>query len=222
MPSLKKFKRNEAAKLLSRDDVFATVLVSIGIDLYGDEFFTMESADLYASMEEDLGGRLCEENENKIQAAITAMTTDLFTSNAEVFRSITLALASGDIGEFDDDDDDDKDDDDLDACKLLWALTEVGILTDTPYKKMEAEMSDRIVALFNKVVDAEAEDKSEVPDEVDTIDEALSIPYYRRYVIANVLEMAKQFLHIGADPTTISELLEAHHQSLEAVETDIV
>lgn len=210
------FNQAAAAKLLADDSTFATTLMVLCIDLYGDDVFTDDPVVLFKNLEEDLGGKLSEANEQKLQAAITCITTDLFQTNPQMFNKLCLALNTGDIG-----DEESDDSDDLDACKLLWSLTEVGLLTDQTYEQLEESMSDSVVNAFNEVIDNEAQDLEEVDDDVDTIEEALSTPYYKRYVVANILELARQLLSIGANQQVVAELLAEHRQSLESIQTEI-
>lgn len=207
--STTQFNKSVAANMLGDDSTFATCLVSLAMDLYGDEAFSEDSLVVMKNMEDDLGGTFCEENENKLNAALAAATTDLFHRNPNVFNKIVLALNDGDIGDVDD-----PDDDDLDACKILWAITEVNLLTGDTYESCQEKMSDEVVALINSVVDNEAADLSEVPDDVDTMNEALTTPYYKQYVVAQVLAMATQLLKLGVNKATVAEMLAAHNKDI--------
>ena len=75
------FKKSEAAKLLESDDAYAFVLMTILLPVFGDDLFTEDSAVLFADIEDYFDCHLSEESENRINAAITAMTTDLFFTN---------------------------------------------------------------------------------------------------------------------------------------------
>lgn len=209
-----KLNRNAAARLLSRDDTFAFVLMAIAIDKYGDDM-SEDPEVLIMDLEDDFGCKIPDEGRNRIQAAVTAMTTDLFYRNANVFKAVALALSDGDIGGIPD-----GDDEELDACRCLWATTEVGLLNGQDFGEVADACSDDVVDMVNDVVDNEAEDREEVDDDTDTMEEAMAETYYQRYVVVNMLEMASQLLSLGVEGNVVGEMLGRHGRSLKDLENE--
>lgn len=208
------FDRNAAARLLSSASTFAFVLIAIAVDRYGDDLEDDVEV-LIMNLEDDFGCKIPEEGRNRLHAAVTAMTTDLFYRNANVFKAVALAFSDGDIGSIPD-----GGDEELDACRCLWATTEVGLLNGQDFVEVADACSDDVVDMVNDVVDNEAEDIEEEleGDDVDTMEEAMGETYYQRYVVANMLELASQLLSIGAQPNVVAEMLERHGRSIQDVE----
>lgn len=185
------FKKTEAAKLLASDDAYAFVLMTILLPVYGDELFEEDTSILFADIENHFGCHLSEESENRINAAITAMTTDLFYTNINMFNAITLAFAEGDIG-------------DIpsgmmetpDVGDMLWAIQEVALLTG---EQLEPEVlfSPSVADYVGGMIGSVAEDLEEIPDDVDTIEEAFDEPYFSRVITENMALMAKQLYKLG-------------------------
>lgn len=195
------FKKSEAAKLLASDDAYAFVLMTILLPVFGDDLFTEDSAVLFADIEDYFDCHLSEESENRINAAITAMTTDLFFTNVNMFNAITLAFAEGDIGDIPEGVMETPD-----VGDMLWAVQEVSLLIGEPKESEEfqslfsASVTDYVSAMIASV----AEDLEEVPDDVDSIDEAFDEPYFDRVISENTAQMAKQLYMIGVDPAKLA------------------
>lgn len=209
-----RFDRNAAARLLSGSGTFAFVLMAIAIDKYGDDM-AEDPEVLIMDLEDDFGCKVPDEGRNRIQAAVTVMTTDLFYRNANVFKAVALAFSDGDIGGIPD-----GDDEELDACRCLWATTEVGLLNGQDFGEVADACSDDVVDMVNDVVDNEAEDREEVDDDTDTMEEAMAETYYQRYVVANMLEMASQLLSLGVDGNVVGEMLGRHGRTLKDLEDE--
>lgn len=209
-----KLDRRAAARLLASRGTFAFVLMAIAIDKYGSDM-AEDPEVLVMDLESDFSCKIPEEGRNRIQAAMTAMQTNLFFKRPFVFKAIALALADGDIGSLPD-----GGDEELDACRCLWAVTEVGLLLNMTFDEMTDECSDSVVEMVNDVVDNEAEDKEDQMEgeDVDTMEEAMAETYYQKYVVANVLEIASQLLSLGVDPKLVGDLLAEHRSSLEDLE----
>ena len=94
-----KIKREAARKLLASDETFAFTLMTILLSTYGQDTFDENPVALFKNLEEDFNIKHPEESENRINAALTAMTTDLFFTQRASFKAITLALNEGDIGD---------------------------------------------------------------------------------------------------------------------------
>lgn len=195
------FKKSEAAKLLASDDAYAFVLMTILLPVFGDDLFTEDSAVLFTDIEDYFDCHLSEESENRINAAITAMTTDLFFTNVNMFNSITLAFAEGDIGDIPEGILETPD-----VGDMLWAVQEVSLLIGEPKESEEFQsmFSPSVMNYVGDMIASVAEDLDEVPDDVDELDEAFDEPYFERVISENTAQMVKQLYMIGVDPTKLA------------------
>jgi hypothetical protein len=213
-----KINKDAARKLLASDETFAFTLMTILLSYYGQDTFDENPVVLFKNLEEDFHITLPEESENRINAALTAMTTDLFYTQWDAFKTITIALNEGDIGDVEDEDDAD----DLSAPEILWSITEVGLLTGENFAGAESLLSDAVAAKCNEVVESEAEDSEVVEPETDTMEEAFVEPYYQKYVTANLMALARQLLSLGVPEGQVAELLAAHRRSIEELKAEQV
>lgn len=203
-----KFKKSVAAELLADEDTTAFILMAILLDAFeSEDIFETETALLFEEIESKFGIKFPEENENKVNAAITAMTTDLFYRNFDVFTAIALAFSEGDIGDLAD-----GGDEDLDTCEIIWAIVEVALLNGTTFA--ESVFPEHMEKRINAIVEEEAEDLEEVDEEVDTLSEALVDNYYQRYVTVKLLDIAKDLIKLDVSREVIEELLNSHNRSL--------
>jgi hypothetical protein len=195
------FKKSEAAKLLASDDTYAFVLMTILLPVFGDDLFTEDSSILFADIEDYFDCHLSEESENRINAAITAMTTDLFFTNVNMFNSIALAFAEGDIGDIPEGILETPD-----VGDMLWAVQEVSLLIGEPKESEEFQsmFSPSVMSYVGDMIASVAEDLDEVPDDVDELDEAFDEPYFERVINENTAQMVKQLYMIGVDPTKLA------------------
>lgn len=199
------FKKSEAAKLLASDDAYAFVLIAILLPVFGDDLFTEDTSILFADIEDYFDCHLSEESENRINAAITAMTTDLFFTNVNMFNSIALSFAEGDIGDIPDGILETPD-----VGDMLWAVQEMSLLIGEPKESEEfqSKFSPTVVAYINEQLATVAEDLDEVPDDVDTLDEAFEVPYFERVIDENTAQLIKQLYMIGVDASKLIGYLE--------------
>jgi hypothetical protein len=195
------FKKSEAAKLLASDDAYAFVLMTILLPVFGDDLFTEDSAVLFADIEDYFDCHLSEESENRINAAITAMTTDLFFTNVNMFNAITLAFAEGDIGDIPEGVMETPD-----VGDMLWAVQEVSLLIGEPKESEEfqSKFAPSVMNYVGNMIASVAEDLEEVPDDVDELDEAFDEPYFDRVISENTAQMIKQLYVIGVDPAKLA------------------
>lgn len=195
------FKKSEAAKLLASDDTYAFVLMTILLPVFGDDLFTEDSSILFADIEDYFDCHLSEESENRINAAITAMTTDLFFTNVNMFNAIALAFAEGDIGDIPEGILETPD-----VGDMLWAVQEVSLLIGEPKESEEFQsmFSPSVMSYVGDMIASVAEDLDEVPDDVDELDEAFDEPYFERVINENTAQMVKQLYMIGVDPTKLA------------------
>ena len=194
------FKKSEAAKLLASDDAYAFVLMTILLPVFGDDLFTEDSAVLFADIEDYFDCHLSEESENRINAAITAMTTDLFFTNVNMFNAITLAFAEGDIGDIPEGVMETPD-----VGDMLWAVQEVSLLVGEPKESEEFQsmFSPEVMSYVGNMLASVAED-DEVSDGIDELDEAFNEPYFERVIDENTAQLSKQLCMIGVDPAKLA------------------
>lgn len=193
----------ETRKLLEGDDTFAFTLMTILLSQYGDETFTEEPIVLFRNLEEDFNCKLSDENENRINAAITTVTTDLAYHNPNVFKAVALALTEGDIGGIPD-----GDDEELEGSAALWAITEISLLKGTSGGDDAFDLYDaKIHKLVGAALAEQAEELDEVDDSVDTIQEAMREEYFVKRIREDLVELALQLKAIGMDEKVIKELL---------------
>lgn len=204
------FKKSEAAKILASDDAYAFVIMTILLPVFGDDLFTEDTAILYADIEDYFDCHLSEETENRMNAAITAMTTDLFFTNVNMFNAISLAFAEGDIG-------------DIpngvleipDVGDMLWTVQEVSLLLGIPKESDEFQemFSPGVMQYVGDQIAGIAEDLEEIPDDVDELDEAFNEPYFDRVIDENMAQLAQQLYRIGVSPDKLTQYLAAQELS---------
>lgn len=130
-------------KLLQNEDSFATSLLAICLDLYGTKIFEWEPESLWLELAEDTGVVLPRVNKDKIQALITALTTDLFYTSVEAFNHICNVL-SGSEASFDYWDV-------LTPEEILWGIYEVS-LNDSDEENKLLKFSDEIKIYIGEVL----------------------------------------------------------------------
>lgn len=209
-------KRSIAAKMLASDTTFAFTLMTILLAYYDQEVFDEEEPEaLFSRIEDDFNIRLSEEVENRINAALLVMTSDLAYTQVAAFKSVALALADGNIGSIPQ-----GGDEELNAAEILWAITEIGLLNGESFDEVSEELSESVKIFCNNTVADEAEDMeyTEEGDELDTLEEAIQETYYQKFVTANLLALAKQLLQLEVSPSVVSELLAFYNRSMEELD----
>lgn len=214
------FNKRVAGKLLSSPDTFAFTLMTLLLDLYDDAVFTTDPAVLFKNMEEDLDGKLIEDNENKINAAITVMTTDLALRDPGVFTAVAKAFSGEDI---DDVIDDGKADVAAHAC--LWAAIEMGLLNGDTLDDVTDSMSNAVIAVMNDSldnygVDTEEEVSEEREEAEARVEDAVTEPYYRKACTLNLFALTKQLLRLEVSRHIIADMLQLYNHSMEELEED--
>lgn len=206
------FDKKITKELLKDKGTYAFVLLVIILSYLPegeDDLAEIDTETLFADLEEEFECDIPEENENKINAAITALTTDLFWRSTSVTKAISMAFADGDIGDIIN-----GDDEEVEVCYLLWALLEVGIFHNLSLLDSINQCSDNVINYINEVLDDEAEERE---SEVDEIDEVMRDPYYHRYISYNLLQLSAQLLKLGADSNTVSEMWQEYVNSIDAL-----
>lgn len=192
-----------AGKLLEGDDAYATSVLSLAISLYdGDELYNKDIDVVFDDLEQEYSCELSEENKNKLQAAITLLTTEAFYTRLNAFKAIVLAFNEGDLGGLPDDEDEE-----IEGSEIIWAVFEAGLMDNSNIDEMGGSFSESISSYISKVVSDEAEDLEEVPDDVDTIAEMLDTDYYMDCIKKNCILLAQQLSELGFDKTALAQFL---------------
>ena len=114
----------------------------------------LEPVELWQDTEEFYGGRICEANENRINALLLTLQSNAFETEPEAFIAVCLALADGDLGDM------------LDGVvelpqvdEMWWALREV-----TLARGSAPEFSQDVLSVMEKIVadEDQGDDRSEV------------------------------------------------------------
>lgn len=194
------FDRRTAADILGDPETSATVLHIIMLAAYGDELHgdaaqgidAMDPIECWVRVEEDFRVRVPEENENKINALMFAISTEAFYEDPLAFNSICNALYSGDLGDLVS-----GAIEDLTLPELLWGIYEVEL------NRGDSQDFDAPVDRFiNEVIAEEAEDM-ENPD-LDRI-----VSYYEKFVEEQRDDMLIQLKTLGVDESIIAQILKA-------------
>lgn len=207
-----KFDKKLTKQLLVDKGTYAFVLLTIILAYLPegeDDLGEIDTEVLFTDLEEEFECNIPEENENKINAAITALTTDLFWKSPSVNKAISMAFQDGDIGNIIN-----EDDEEIEGCYLIWALLEVGMFHDMSLSDSVNACSNDVINFINSVLDEEAEEKE---SDVDEVDEVMSDPYYHRYISYNLLQLSSQLLQLGADPNVVAELWKQYIDSVDTL-----
>lgn len=207
------FDKKATKELLKDRSTYATVLLAIALAYLPegeDDMADIDTEVLFADLEEEFECDIPEENENKLNAAITALNTDLFYRSFNVTKAISLAFHDGDIGDIANGNEDEE----VEACYLLWATLEVGLINGSSFIESIGEFSQSVVNKINEVLDDEAEDKD---SEVDEIDEVMRDPYYHKYISYNILQLTSQLFKLGVDPDTVKDLWTDYQSSIDSL-----
>lgn len=207
-----KFDKKLTKQLLVDKGTYAFVLLTIILAYLpegDDDLGEIDTEVLFTDLEEEFECNIPEENENKINAAITALTTDLFWKSPSVNKAISMAFQDGDIGNIIN-----EDDEEIEGCYLIWALLEVGMFHDMSLSDSVNACSNDVIDFINSVLDEEAEEKE---SDVDEIDEVMRDPYYHRYISYNLLQLSSQLLQLGADPNVVAELWKQYIDSVDTL-----
>lgn len=207
-----KLKKDVAKEFLSGDDAYMSSIMTILYKVFGDRVFEEDPAILFKDIEDEFGCKLSEECENKINAAIVLMTTDKFFTDKTVFTAITLAINEGDIGGIPK-----GQEEEIDGLMVMWAMFEAGLLGDKNLDEMLSMMKEDVVDFADAQIASIAQDKEDIPDDVDTVEEAMDSNAFMDYLKRNIYELALQLERLGADKETLKEFLKDNDIEVEIV-----
>lgn len=194
------FDRRTAGDILSDPDSVATVLHMILLAAYGDELHgnpeagiePMDPVECWLRVKEDFHADVPEENENKINALMFAVSTDAFYEDPLAFNSICNALYSGDLGDLVT-----GAIEDLTVPEMLWGIYEVEL-----NRGDSQDFAPAIDAFIEETILQEAESNEE-------LEETEVVPYYERFVQDMRDDMLIQMKLLGIDDKIIAMMLKA-------------
>lgn len=194
-----KFDKKVTAELLSNSSTYAFILLCIILAYLPegqDDLAEVDVEELLIDLEEEFKCKISEENENKINAAITALTTDLFYRSSSAMKAIALSFSDGDIGDIAN-----GGDEDVEACEILWAALEVGLINDISFIESVAEFSPSVMQEVNEILDNESEDT-----EIDELNEMMRDPYYHKYISYHIMQLTSQLVKLGVESSVIKDI----------------
>lgn len=186
-----RFSPDTAASLLQSETTLGCILMLILVDRYEDDVFTMDPIELWLTVEDDFKVRIPEQGENRINAAITAMTSDTFYQDPLTMRSIATALYHGDLGDLVD-----GVLEDITFPELLWATHEVGLLRGD-----DEEFAPSVRRFIDEAMREESEEQTDG-------DEDQVLPYALRFLEDMLAELEEQLSMLGVSREEVSEFLE--------------
>lgn len=140
-----KLNKKEVYKLLTDEETFGSVIFTICLFKYNTDLFEEDIMEILIRIKEDFGvDNMPEENENKLQALITAFVSPFFYEEPEVFSAVckTLFLGDPDLAEFG------MDNPTLLEC--LWGMYEVNLISQDG-----EEFGYRVINLINEIISNE-------------------------------------------------------------------
>ena len=154
--------RGDIFQLLEDPDTHGFTVLSICLRQYGDEYFELDSLEVYSRLKEDFLVTLHEALENKLQAITVAMTTTEYETDPSVFDSVVKTLSSGDP-----DIEDGSDFADMD--EILWSDYEISLARPGDEN---FEFSPAVQAYRKIVADSvETNDGNTINDLVETLED---------------------------------------------------
>lgn len=193
---MKDVDRKVVGDLLADSETVATTLLVIVLRAYKDEVFgdeeqgipPMDPVELWLRLEEDFHAVPHEDNENKLNALMLALSTDAFYEDIRVFNSICMALEDGDLGDLVE-----GTMDELTVPEMLWSIYEVELNRDD-----KVEFSPSIVAFMDKVMSREADDIEEEGEQ--------PMAYWERFLADKREQLMQELRMIGVDEVMIRKL----------------
>lgn len=174
-------------ELLLNSDTHASTLLLIALDVMGDDLFGAESeeaaepTDIWVALNKVYGVWVTEEGENKLNALMTAMESERFYLDPEVFSAVCLGLSTGDIGDFVQGMFESPD-----VIEIMWTVTEVELIREDP--EGDIDFSPAVTRLIKAAFSKEAQD-FEI--------EGTTTPYYQKHLDEEFKEMMKEFRLLG-------------------------
>ena len=141
MPVISHTPSNKAtlAKYLTNDETYGFVLLTIVLDLYGTDCLNWEIPTLEAELWDDFSIVLSQLNMDKLQALVTALTTDQFFEDWYCFNTTCECLNNDPI-----------EPEVIDTCspeQFAWGITEVALLFDSSDRPLFSDSTRRYLGI---------------------------------------------------------------------------
>lgn len=191
------FDTRTAGDLLADPETPATVLHAIALAAYKDELYgdadkgveQMDPVELWVRLEEDFRTTIPEENENKLNALMFAISTDAFYEDPTVFTAVCMALYEGDLGDMVE-----GTLEDLTVPEMLWGIYEVELNRDD-----QPDFMPGVRAVMDSTIAEEAEENEQL-EEVEVV------PYYERFVDDMRLDLLEGLRKLGVPEQVLRRL----------------
>lgn len=204
-----RFDTDEVKKALEYKETFAIVLLAIALAYLPDGEDDMASIDvdrLVEELEERFDAKIPDENVNKLNAAVTLLTTDYIYTDINVLQAVALTLDDGDMGELAT-----GGYEDVDVCQLLWAVMEDSLINGESFDDNLEKFDDNVSDWINTVISNEGYDA----DSDDSLEDVAShVPYYGRVVKGKLLLLIAQVRKLYGQDTELKEEIEEALQEL--------
>lgn len=181
---------DNVAALLQDPETYATTILTVCLIMYKDETFKVDPLVLFQWLLEDFGVHLHQDNENKLQAILTVMTTDFFYTDLDVFKSVCKTLLSGDPGIYDMG----VFNDPPTVPEILWGMYEVALVSDEEVVNT-FDYSPEIQRFVDWILKSDIVDDT-APDSLDSLeDEGLDLS--TDVIRENAAALKAQLIAIG-------------------------
>ena len=168
---------DEAGTLLADPGTYATVIHAILLAAFEVDIYHLDPLEIYARINDKFRVQMPEENENKMNAILFAVSTDAFFEDPVIFKSVASALFYGDIGG-----EVDSEMNELTMPEVAWALFEVGVNRDE-----SPELESSVVGVITGIASQEAA----------TLEDGAPTSHTAEVVVHKKEELAQQFELLG-------------------------
>lgn len=199
------FDYEAARELLVDPDTFATTLHVILAGAYGEDLYDPEgpysdTLVLWTDVREDFGIYLHEDGENRMNALLTVLTGEEFFQQIPAFLSISLALATGDLGGFERGIMEEPE-----FPVVLWGIYEVSLNRNMAVEE-PVSLSDFSPAVQDLIIRISSEEADESPTE--------GLSYADRFVNETKQELLQQLTSLGVPPEVLRQIEESEETPL--------
>lgn len=183
-----KYDRKKIGDILSNPDAAATVLHAIALGAYKDELYgdyengiePMDPVELWLRLKDDFHAVTHENNENKLNAIMLGVSSDIFYEDPAAFTGICMSLYDGDLGDMVD-----GVIEDLTVPEMLWGIYEIELNRDD-----QVPFSSAIVRLIDEIISQEADERFGGSNPA-------VLPYFEEIIKIKQEDMFEQMRYIG-------------------------
>ena len=182
--------RKEAAALIRDPGTYMTTLFVILHYEYGEDVYFEDPLVIFANLEEDFNAKLPLQAENRINAGLTCIPSDMFYRDVAAFSAVVNTLYSGDLG-------DDIFLDEITVPEILWAGFEIEFVreaiahvfgTDLTIPESQQDFSP----VIDRLVKAAAAKESIAVEEMEDLE-----PYQDQFIRESLEALEAQLKKIG-------------------------